>query len=231
MINELLLIGSIFIIYGSVLLMYKFFKLEGLYCFSVMATVAANIEVLIVVNAFGMEMTLGNVLFASTFLVTDIISEIYGKEKATKAVNIGIVTSLLFMILSQWWLLYVPAESDFVMESMKNIFSNTPRVMVASIVVYAVCQRFDVWAYHKWWEFTERKCGDSKKYLWIRNNGSTLVSQMMNTILYTFGAFLGIHDIKTLINIVISTYVIYIVTSLADTPVVYLARKMSVKSK
>lgn len=231
MINELLLIGSIFIIYGSVLLMYKFFKLEGLYCFSVMATVAANIEVLIVVNAFGMEMTLGNVLFASTFLVTDIISEIYGKEKATKAVNIGIVTSLLFMILSQWWLLYVPAESDFVMESMKNIFSNTPRIMVASIVVYAVCQRFDVWAYHKWWEYTEKKCGDSKKYLWIRNNGSTLVSQMMNTILYTFGAFLGIHDIKTLINIVISTYVIYIVTSLADTPVVYLARKMSVKSK
>lgn len=229
MVNELLLIGSIFIIYGSVLLMYKLFALEGLYCFSVLATIAANIEVLIVVNAFGMEMTLGNVLFASTFLVTDVISEVYGKEKATKAVNIGIGASFLFMILSQWWLLYTPSDSDFVMESMTTIFSNTPRLMIVSTVVYAICQRFDVWAYHKWWNFTTKKCGDSKKYLWVRNNASTLVSQFLNTLLYTFGAFYGIHDFNTLINIVISSYVIFIVTSLADTPVVYIARRMSVK--
>ena len=98
--------------------------------------------------------------------------------------------------------------------------------MLASLIVYAICQKFDVWAYHAWWDFTNKKCGDSKKFLWLRNNGSTLISQLLNAILYTFGAFFGVYDIPTLISIVFASYVIFIVTSLADTPIVYLARKM-----
>lgn len=227
MYNEILLILSIFIIYGSELLFFKLFGKQGLYCFTVLATIAANIEVLIVIYAFGMEMTLGNVLFASTFLVTDIISEIYGKEEAKKAVNIGIVSSLIFILFSQWWLLYIPAKSDFVMESMKTIFSNTPRLMIVSMVVYAVVQKFDVWAYHKWWEFTKKKCGDSRRFLWVRNNGSTMISQFLNDLFFTIGAFWGVHDTGTIWNIVISSYLIFIVTSLADTPFVYAARKIS----
>lgn len=100
--NEVLLVLSIFIIYGSVIAFFKLFGKQGLYCFTVLATIAANIEVLIVIVAFGMEMTLGNVLFASTFLVTDIISELYGKKESRKAVHIGIATSVTFIILSQW---------------------------------------------------------------------------------------------------------------------------------
>lgn len=225
--NEVLLILSILIIYGSELVMFKIFGKQGLYCFTSIATIAANIEVLIMVKAFGMEMTLGNVLFASTFLVTDIISELYGKEDARKAVHIGIATSVVFIIFSQWWLLYTPsATSDFAMPAMQTIFSNTPRLMLVSMVVYAVVQEFDVWAYHKWWDFTKEKFGDSKKYLWIRNNGSTLVSQFLNNLLFTLGAFWGIHSISTIWDIVISSYVIFIVTSLADTPFIYLARKI-----
>ena len=82
--NEFLLIASLFVIYGTVLLAYRIFGLHGLYCFTAIATITANIEVLIMVNAFGMEQTLGNILFASTFLVTDIISEVEGK-KASKS--------------------------------------------------------------------------------------------------------------------------------------------------
>ena len=107
-------------------------------------------------------------MFASTFLVTDIISEVYGKKEANKAVNIGIAVAFIFMVLSQWWIRYTPSESDFAMESMRTIFTNTPRLMIASTVVYAVCQKFDVWAYHKWWEFTKKMCGDSKRYLWLK---------------------------------------------------------------
>lgn len=225
--NELLLVGSIFIIYGSLIVMLKLFGKQGLFCFTSIATIAANIEVLIVVNAFGMEITLGNVLFASTFLATDILSEIYGKEEARRAVHIGITTSLIFIVLSQWWLLYTPAGSDFAMPAMKTIFSNTPRLMLVSMVVYAIVQEFDVWAYHKWWDFTKKKCGDSKKFLWVRNNGSTLISQFLNNVLFSLGAFWGVHSMETIINIIISSYVIYIVTSLTDTPFVYLARKIT----
>jgi hypothetical protein len=222
--NELLLIGSLLLSFGLVLLFYYLFGKAGLYCWTVLATIAANIEVLIVVNAFGMEQTLGNTLFASTFLVTDLLSEFYGKEASNRAVNVGILTSLAFIVLSQSWLLYVPAESDFAMPHMQAIFSNTPRLMLTSFVVYAICQRFDVWAYHKWWAFTTKKYGDKERFLWLRNNGSTLISQLLNTLLFTFGAFVGLYSVGTLLSITLSSYIIFIVTSLADTPVLYLAR-------
>lgn len=214
-------------IYGGVLAAYYFFDLSGLYCWTVFCTIAANIEVLIMVRAFGMEQTLGNILFASSFLVTDILSEIAGKKQAQKAVNLGICTSVCFILLSQSWLLYIPSETDWASPAFHTIFSNTPRLLLASLLVYAVSQRFDVWAYHKWWDFTIKRFGNPERFLWLRNNGSTLISQLLNTILYTFGAFLGMYSMSTLISICISSYVIFIFTSLLDTPFVYLARMIS----
>lgn len=226
MINELLLTGSVIFIFGATLLAYKFFGKTGLYCVSAIATVLANIEVAILINAFGMEQTLGNVLFASTFLVTDILSECEGKKEANKAVWLGVFSSLFFLLLSQSWRIYVPSENDFIHDSIKSVFSNTPRMIIASLVVYAISQLFDVWLYHKWWAFTEKKFGDKRKFLWLRNNGSTLISQILNTALFTLFAFWGTYDAKTIVSIFLSSYVIYVFTSLLDTPCVYLARKI-----
>lgn len=222
--NEIILILSLLAIYTAVVLFYKFWGKSGLYCWTVIATISANIEVLILVDAFGMEQTLGNILFASTFLVTDILSETEGKEAAKKAVTLGIVTSVVFVLISQSWLLYLPNENDFAMPAIRSVFTNTPRLMISSIVVYAIVQMFDVWAYHAIWKKTEKYCKDSKRFLWLRNNGSTLVSQFFNTFLYTFAAFLFIYPVGTLMNIVFSSYVIFVVTSLLDTPAVYAAR-------
>lgn len=231
MTNELLLILSLIITFSFVVAAFYIFGEQGLYLWTVIATIAANIEVLIVVDAFGMEMTLGNILFASTFLVTDISSEIYGKKKAQNAVYLGIATSVIFILISSSWLLYTPNENDWAMPGIRMIFSNTPRMMLTSIIVYVIVQFFDVWAYHKWWNFTSQKFGDSKKFLWLRNNGSTLVSQLLNTVLFTLGAFFGIHAPKTLVSIMFSSYIIFVVTSIADTPFVYLARYIHEKRK
>lgn len=228
--NEILLIFSLIITYSLLLVFHQFFGKQGLYTWTVIATISANIEVLMLVRAFGMEMTLGNILFASNFLVTDILSELYGKKEADLAVNLGIATSFVFILISQSWLLYQPSFSDWAAPSIHQIFENTPRVMLASFLVYAICQRFDVWMYHKWWELTTEKFGSSDRFLWLRNNASTLLSQLLNTVLYTFGAFLGLYDLSTLIQICISSYVIFIVTSLADTPFIYLARHFYNKS-
>lgn len=225
--NELLLILSLVLIYTCVVLFYRFLGKSGLYCWTVLATIAANIEVLIVVNAFGMEQTLGNILFASTFLATDILSETEGKRAANKAVLIGILTSGVFILISQSWLLYTPNDSDWAFPAIASVFANTPRLMLSSIVVYAVTQTFDVFAYHVIWAKTTKICSDSQKFLWLRNNGSTLVSQFFNTFLYNFAAFWGIYELKTLLNIALSSYVIFIFTSLLDTPAVYIARKLS----
>ncbi len=102
---------------------------------------------------------------------------------------------------------------------------------MVGLVVYAVAQRFDVWLYHWIWGVTEKRSGSRRAYLWLRNNGSTLTSQMLNTLLFTLGAFWGVYDIPTLVSIGLSSYVIFIFTSLLDTPVVYLARRISEKKR
>lgn len=225
--NELLLLVSLVLAYGGVLLWLGLFGKTGLYGWTVMATIAANIEVLLLVDAFGMEQTLGNVLFASTFLVTDILSECYGKQAAQKAVYLGVAASVFFILLSQSWLLYLPSPNDGMAPAFQAIFSNTPRMMLVSLAVYAISQQFDVWLYHKWWQLTQRRCGDSLRFLWLRNNGSTLVSQLLNTALFTLGAFWGTYSWGTLLSLMASSYVIFIFTSLADTPVLYLARRVA----
>lgn len=224
--NEILLILNLVVIYGGILIFYRLYGKSGIYAWTALATVAANIEVLLIIDAFGMEQTLGNVLFASTFLATDILSENHGKAAANKAVKIGIAVSLMFITISKFWLMFTPSGSDFASGAFNTIFSNTPRIMLAGFGVYAVVQLFDVWMYHKLWKMTERRSGSSKKFLWLRNNCATLLSQLINAILFNVFAFYGVYDTKTLISIIISTYVIYIVTSLLDTPVVYAARRL-----
>lgn len=224
--NEVLLALSLLFAYGGLLLFFKIFGKTGLYTWLIFTTITANIEVLILVNAFGMEQTLGNTLFAASFLVTDILSELYGKKAARKAVFTGIAASIGFIIITNLWLLYTPSANDWAMPSIKTIFSNTPRVMTASLIGYAVSELFDVWAYHAWWNFTKQKTGSSEKFLWLRNNGSTLISQLINIVIFNFAAFAGMYDMKTLISITVSCYVIYIFTSLLDTPFVYLAKKV-----
>ncbi len=224
--NELLLIGSVVLIYGAVLLAYKLFGKIGMYIMTVIATILANIEVLMLVDGFGMEQTLGNIMFASTYLVTDILSENEGKKSANKAVWLGVFTSAIMLVFTQYWMLYTPSLNDWAREHITAIFGSTPRLLAASFIGYVISQRFDVWLYHKWWDFTLKKTGDSKGFLWLRNNGSTLISQIVNTVIFNSIAFWGIYNMKTFISIMISSYVIYIFTSLLDTPVVYLARVM-----
>lgn len=228
--NEILLILSLIFIFGCTLPAYRFWGKNGLYCMTTVVTIMANIEVLIIVNAFGLEQTLGNILFAVTFVITDILSENEGKKAADRAVNLGIASSIFFLIISQSWLLYAPGASDWASPSIRVIFANTPRIIAASLVVYAVAQKMDVWLYHKWWEFTARKTGDRHRFLWLRNNGSTMISQLINSILYNVLAFAGVYSANTLISICCSTYLIYFVCALLDTPVVYLSRRIKENS-
>jgi len=226
MTNEILIIISFLIIYGSVTGFYRFFGKNGLLAFNVCATLLANIEVLILVRAFGIEMTLGNILFASTFLVTDILSENHSRKDANRAVLISTLCSILFIAVSQMWLLYTPSENDWASGPIRTIFSSTPRIVCSSLLVYLISQLTDVWLYHKWWDWCRKKFGDEKKGLWIRNNGSTMISQLLNTLLYTFFAFYGTYEIHTLLSIFLSSYLIFFVTSLLDTPFVYLCRNI-----
>ena len=225
--NELILIASIFVFFGGLVGFFRFFGKQGIFAWTVICTIAANIEVLILVHAFGLDTTLGNVLFASTFLATDIMSEIYGKQEASRCVKIGILSNITFILISQSWFLYIPAAGDTMAEPIRTVFANTPRVMLASLFAYAICEMYDVWAYHAVWKWTQKKFGSKKKCLWLRNNGSTLVSQLINVVVFNLCAFAGVFPWHTIGEILIFGYGIFIVTSLMDTPFVYLARSIA----
>lgn len=227
--NEILLLITLLISFSAAVLFNRLFGKSGLFAWIGICAVFANIEVTVLVNAFGMEQTLGNTLFASSFLATDILSELYGKKEADKGVYIGIITTVLFIIFSSLWIHYIPSQSDWAMPSVKALFSHTPRILIASLAGYAVSELLDVWLYHKWWNFTQKKSGSSRKFLWVRNNFSTLISQLVNIIIFNAGAFWGIYDTSELVKITAACYVIYIFTSLLDTPFVYAARKFSNK--
>ena len=163
--NELFLIITLFVSFGGTILFLKIFGKGGLFAWVGIATVFANIEVTIVVHAFGMDQTLGNTLFAATFLATDILSEVYGKKEATKGVLAGLFTSLTFILLSFMWVHYIPAESDWASGFVKGLFTNTPRMLLSSLIAYAISEWIDVQLYHAWWNLTEKKTGDHKKFL------------------------------------------------------------------
>lgn len=224
--NEIILILSVLFYFSTLILFYRIFRKEGVFAWIVFETIAANIEVIILVKAFGMEMTLGNVLFASSFLATDIISEMYGKKDADKAVWLGVAVTVLFILTSIIWKMYVPSENDIAWKNINIVFSITPRVMTASIIAYIVSELFDVWCYHKIWNFTTEKFSNAEKFLWLRNNCATLISQLINTVVFTLCAFGGIYERKTIGSIMISSYIIFVFTSLLDTPFIYWARKI-----
>ncbi len=226
MANEILIFLSFIVIYGGVVAFYRFFGKNGLLAFNVLATLLANIEVLLLVRAFGIEMTLGNVLFASTFLITDVLSENHSRKEANRAVVISTLCSVVFIVLSQLWLLYTPSENDWAGGAFRTIFSRTTRIVCASLSVYLISQLADVWLYHKWWDLCKKYFGDSRSGLWIRNNGATMIAQLINTLLYTTFAFYGTYEMNTLLSIFLSSYTIYFILSLLDTPFVYWCRRI-----
>lgn len=231
MVNEPFLLLSLLISFGGIIAFFCLFGKSGIYTWTIISTITANIEVLILIKAFGLEQTLGNTLFAATFVATDILSECYGKKSANKAVWLGVASNIIFLLITQSWFLYTPSTQDWVLPSVKNIFSNTPRIMFASLLAYVVSEVFDVWSYHTLWNFTQKKTGSKKKFLWLRNNVATLSAQLINVVLFNIIAFCGMYDAKMLLSICLSSYIIFIATSLIDTPFIYFARWLYGKNK
>ena len=220
--NELIFIITVLIYLGSVLLLYKFFGKNGLFAFAIFGTLLGNIAVCKCVDLFGLSTTAGNVLYASTFLVTDILSEKYGKKEAHKAVMYSFSVMLLWLLGTQLILLFTPNANDYINESLKVVFGLVPRITIASLVGFICSQNIDVVLYHFIW----KKTGDNKSKLWLRNNGSTLISQLIDTVIFTFLAFFGTYPTNVFISILVTTYLFKAIVALVDTPFIYIARNI-----
>lgn len=207
--------------------MYKLFGKTGLYAWTVFASVLSSIEASKIVTLFGISVTLGNVLYGSAFLITDILSENHGKKAANRAVYLGIITSLVWVFATSYLCWFVPNGDDFLSPNIHAVFGFVPRIAISSILTYAISQALDIYIYHYLWKL----CGNTSKLLWLRNNGSTLVSQFLDTVIFTVLAFYGTVPYDVLLILIVSTYVFKVLVSLLDTPLIYLARWLHKKNK
>ena len=220
--NELLWFAMMLANFLFILLFYRLFGKTGLYIWIPIAAIVANIQVLKLVDLFGINATLGNIVYASSFLVTDILSENYGKKSASKAVMVGFLSLIASMCLFQAALWFQPSPDDWVQESLKNIFGLMPRIVLASLLAFGLSQIHDVWAYNFW-----KKKWPADRFIWIRNNASTMVSQLIDSVVFTIVAFAGQLSPKVLLQIFLSTYILKWIVALMDTPFIYLAVRMN----
>ena len=218
MTNEALWILYMILDLSMVVLMYKLFGRYGMYAVVVMSSIICNVQVVKLVNLFGMTATLGNIVYASNFFATDVLSEYYGKKEARRAVLLGFSMLIVATVWMQLALLFKPSPEDFSQEHLSAIFSLMPRISFASLTAYIIAQLHDVWAFHFWKEKTKGK------HLWLRNNASTMVSQLIDSVVFTTLAFLGVVDSKTFWSILATTYLFKLIVAAVDTPFIYLTK-------
>lgn len=183
----------------------------------VVSLIVANIVSAKIVSFWGMVIPAAIVAYPLTFLITDVIGEIWGKDMANKTVKIGFICQLVSLALIGLSILlpvapFADNQAEFV-----GIMKSSFRVVTASLVAYLISQSWDVWLFHK----LKEKCNG--KHKWLRNNASTLTSQMIDTAIFITIAFWGV--VPNILVMILSQYLIKAVYALLDTIPFYLLTK------
>ncbi len=223
--TELMWLVMLLFCFVSILIFLRLFGYIGLFIYSALAVIAGNIQVLKTVDFFYSPepVALGTILFASTFLCTDILSEYYGKEKARMNILIGFFAFLFMTILMVITIGFKPSTADWAQESLSNIFTPMTRFFLASMIAYIISQYFDVWFYNYLKNIT------LKKFLWLRNNLSTIASSLVDNTVFSIFAWILLNpepiSIYNVIMIyILGTYFLRIIIAILDTPFIYLAK-------
>lgn len=208
--------------YAGIIISFRYFKKAGLFAWIALASILANIQVTKTIEMFGLVTTLGNIIYGSSFLATDILNECYSDEDAKKGVYIGMFSIIMTTIIMTICLSFNPHSSDFASKSLGVIFSVMPRITFASVLAYGISQNFDVWFY----DYLKKQY---PAHLWLRNNLSTITSQLIDNVIFTLFAFWGLFEMSVIIQIFVATYVMKVLVAILDTPVIYLARYLNDK--
>lgn len=151
-----------------------------------------------------------------TFLITDILSELYGQKRTTQVVLSGLVASI-FVLFVLWLGAQFPAinSSPVSDETYNNVFQNAWRVIAASMFAYLAAQLIDVRLFHFWKKIT------GGKMLWVRNNFSTLASQLVDTTLVVFVLFVGTLPFGTMADYIWDGWLFKATAAAFDTALIY----------
>lgn len=217
-----LLWGILFVVvnFGFYLLCYRMFGKKGLYAWVGVATVIANIQVAkTIAMPFDIVMTLGNTMYVTLYMTSDLLNEKYGRAEARNAVWFGFFTLLMTTVIMQMVLKFEPQETDIAQSSLQTIFGLMPRLALGSLTAYFVSQFLDVRLY-TW----IRGYYGTPRQMWIRSNGSTMVSSFVDTLIFCTIAFAGTYDVRVWTEILLTTYIVKFLLTGAATPILYIAR-------
>lgn len=230
--SELIAFFSLLVCFLLIILFFKYLGAVGLYIYSSVAIIAANIQVLktIHLSFFSHPVALGTILFSSTFLCTDILYEFYGEKKAKLNIILSFAGYGLFTLFLLITLIYKPSASALsAQKALLVLFNPAPALFIAGMLAYLISQYHDIWLYKF---FHIRHKG---RHMWLRNNVSTIISSFIDTVIFSFLAWyvfktppLSFQEI--FYTYIIGTFLIRCAIALCDTPVLYLARFITPRS-
>ena len=202
--------------------MNQHYKLTLVSSIFVAGLLAANLLGSKVTTLFGIAVSVGIFAYPLTFLMTDAIGEVYGKQKAKQVVWSALIAQVLVLVLVWVSIKLPPAGRYHLNTEYVAVFSGSLRMIIASLIAFIVSQTYDIWAFD--W-FKKKTKG---KMLWLRNNLSTMTSQAIDTLLFMFIAFYGINDkftVSFILHLCLSYWLFKILLAALDTPFVYLLVK------
>ncbi len=176
---------------------------------------------------FGIGIPVGIIPYPVTFIATDLVSELYGRKRANFLVWVGFIMSM-FMLLVMTIGAYVPAyqpwfdsimasDNPHAVDTFDTVYGYMIRGTFASMIAYLIAQLTDVRLFHFWKDLTKGK------HLWLRNNASTMVSQIVDTVAVMLITFVGIMSMEEIIKLIIAGYLFKATFALIDTPLIYAA--------
>ena len=228
--QDLLWLCTLFLDLGLTVVMYRLFGKEGLLGCIVLSILLANLQGPKLTIILGFQTTLGVIFYSSIFFATDLMSEQYGRAEAGKAVLIGFGVSCIIVLMLSVALLFEPSTrpetaefSQRIQTSFENILDFTPRFVFGSLLAYLLSQSLDVWLFHRIRHATKGR------YLWLRNNLSSMISQAADTLTYSFVVWWGVVDLQTALQLGTVKYGFKIAIALFDTPFIYWARSWTSK--
>ena len=195
---------------ASAMIGLRALQLVALFLILATATMAGKL-----VSVFGFTVSVATCLYAGIFLVTDVVSEVYGKKHGLQTVLFTFFGMVLFLMIGTIVSKMTASPPTPVSDGLSALFAFLPRLMLGGTIAFAVAQTTDVLVFH----WLKKLTGE--KYLWLRNNGSTMVSQFIDTVIVWMIAFYGVVD--NIWAIIFASYVIKLATAAIDTPFVYIA--------
>lgn len=226
-----------------ILLLWRFQGIQGLYLYNVIAVVVANIQVLKTTSFFlsSEPVALGTILFATTFLVSDIITEHCSAEQAKQSIILSFIAQVLMTIFMIVTLAYPYGSNNasnkpeldnsaVTQFALYILFSPSPRLLIASLTSYCVSQWLDIKIFKAFKDYTR------KKLLWLRLNASTMISGFIDNILFSILAWVLLNPHPVALNTLIFTYILgtygaRIAVSITSTPIIYLTYKFQPRKK